>query len=200
MRTPLLLYVLALGVRALLIGLFPDPAYPDSFYYVNVARALAAGDGFTVDYVWIFPEVGGSIPAEPVLPIPSNAHWMPLASIVQVPFIALFGPVGWASAAPFALIGALAAPLTWAIARDGGARPSVALGAGILTAVPVLSTVYMTQPDNFSLYQPLVAGALWMTARGLRGSPRSFVAAGLLAGLATPVSYTHLTLPTTERV
>ena len=43
----------------------------------------------------------------------------------------------------------------------------------------------MAQPDNFALFQPLVAGALWMTARGLKGSPRSFVLAGLLAGLAT---------------
>ena len=34
----------------------------------------------------------------------------------------------------------------------------------------------MVQPDNFSLYQPLVAGALWMGARGLKGSPRSFAA------------------------
>ena len=34
----------------------------------------------------------------------------------------------------------------------------------------------MVQPDNFSLYQPLVAGSLWLAARGLRGEPRSFVA------------------------
>ena len=72
---------------------FPDPAYPDSFYYVDVARALAAGHGFNVDFVWIFAEVGGTIPADPTLPIPSNAHWMPLASIVQVPFI-------WPSSGP----------------------------------------------------------------------------------------------------
>ena len=124
MRTPLLLYALALAVRLVLIALFPDPAYPDSFYYVNVARSLAAGDGFNVDFIWIFPEVGGTIPADPTLPIPSNAHWMPLASIVQVPFIWLFGAVAWASALPFALIGAVAAPLTWAIARDAG-RPGV---------------------------------------------------------------------------
>ena len=64
-------------------------------------------------------------------------------------------------------------------------RRTVALGAGILVAVPVLSIVYMVQPDNFSLYQPLVLAALWMGARGLKGSPRSFAAAGLLAGLAT---------------
>ena len=43
----------------------------------------------------------------------------------------------------------------------------------------------MTQPDNFSLYQPLVVAALWMGARGLKGSARSFAAAGLFAGLAT---------------
>ena len=185
MRIPLLLYGLALAVRVVLIWHFPYPAYPDSFYYVDVARALTAGDGFNIDFIWIFPEVGGTIPAVPTLPIPSNAHWMPFASLVQVPFLALFGDVAWASALPFALAGTVAAPLTWAIARDAGARPSVAIGAGFLTAIPVLSLVYMTQPDNFSLYQPLVIGALWIGARGLKGSGRSFVLAGLLAGLAT---------------
>ena len=90
-RTPLALYALALVVRLVLLVGFPDPAYPDSFYYVDVARSLAAGHGFSVDFVWIFAEVGGTIPADPILPIPSNAHWMPLASIVQVPFIWLLG-------------------------------------------------------------------------------------------------------------
>ncbi len=185
MRIPIVLYGLALVVRLLLIWHFPDPAYPDSFYYVDVARSLHDGQGFWIDLIWIFPEVGGGIPADPTLPIPSNAHWMPLASIVQVPFMAVLGPTAWASALPFALIGALAAPTTWFMARDAGARDRVALSAGILVAVPVLSVVYMVQPDNFSLYQPLVLGALWMGARGLKGSPRSFALAGLLAGLAT---------------
>lgn len=182
---PLLLYALALAVRIVLIWHFPDPAYPDAAYYVDVARALETGQGFNVDFVWIFAEVGGSIPADPVLPIPSNAHWMPLASLVQVPFLAIFGDAAWASATPFALLGAFVAPLTWAIAREAGASPLVASGAGVLAAVPVLSTPFMVQPDNFSLYQPLVAASLWMAARGLRGSTHSFVLAGLLAGLAT---------------
>jgi hypothetical protein len=180
----LLLYVLALVVRGLLIVQFPDPAYPDSAYYVDAARAIHAGGGLNVDFIWIFAEVGGSIPAHPVLPIPAFGHWMPLASLVQVPFLFVFGDVAWASSAPFALIGALAAPLTWAVARDLGARRLVAIGAGLLTALPLLSLPFMAQPDNFSLYQPLVVGALWMAARGLRGSPRSFVLAGLLAGVA----------------
>lgn len=185
MGIPIALYLVALAARLALVGGFPDPAYPDSFYYVNVARQLAAGHGFNTDVLWIFAEVGGKIPANPTLPIPSNAHWMPLASLVQVPFIWLFGPTAFASALPFALIGATAAPLAWAIGRDAGAPRFVAVGAGVLTAFPALSFVYMAQPDNFSLYQPLVAGSLWMAGRGVRGSPGSFALAGLLAGLAT---------------
>jgi hypothetical protein len=184
-RIPIALYLVALVARLVVAATFPDPAYPDSFYYVDVARQLAAGHGFNVDFIWIFPEVGGAIPANPVLPIPSNAHWMPLASLVQVPFIWLLGPTAMASALPFALFGALAAPLAWAIGRDAGAPRFVSIGAGILTGFPALSFVYMVQPDNFSLYQPLVAGSLWLAGRGLRGRPRDFVLAGVLAGVAT---------------
>ncbi len=185
MRTPIALYLLALVARLAVMVHFPDPAYPDSFYYVDVARNLAAGHGFNVDFVWIFAEVGGHIPASPVLPIPSNGHWMPLASLIQVPFIAVLRPTAIASALPFSLIGALAAPLTWAIARDAGMSRLVAVGAGVLVAFPMLMLGFMVQPDNFSLFQPLVAGALWLGARGLRGDARSFAVAGLLVGLAT---------------
>jgi len=184
-RTAVLLFLLALGVRLALVATFADPAYPDSFYYVDVARSLAAGHGFSVDFVWIFAEVGGTLPANPVLPIASNGHWMPLASLVQVPFIWLLGPTAFASALPFAICGALAAPIARGIALEAGASRRIALGAGILAAVPALATPFMAQPDNFGLYEPLVAAALWMAARGLKGHARSYALAGLLVGVAT---------------
>ena len=184
-RKPFLLFVLAVAVRAVLFLHFPDPAYPDSYYYVDVARSLAAGHGFNIDFIWIFVEVGGKIPANPVLPIPANAHWMPLASMVQVPFIWLLGPTALASSLPFILLGALSAPMVWALARDAGASERVALGAGLLTAIPVLAAPFMSQPDNFGLYQPLVVGALWAGGRGMKGHGRSFAVAGALVGLAT---------------
>ena len=184
MRTPFALFVLALVVRAIVVGLYPDAAYPDSFYYVDVARALASGHGFTVDFVWIFAELGNRIPANATLPIPSNAHWLPLASLVQVPFIALLGPTPVASAIPLVVIGSLAAPLTWLIARDAGSAPTVAMAAGVLSAVPGAATVFMGQPENFAILQPLVAATLWCAARGLRGDGLAFAFAGLLAGLA----------------
>ena len=184
-RIPLLLYGLAFVVRAALMIHFPDPAYPDSSYYVDVARALASGHGLNVDFVWIFAEVGGKIPTDAVLPIPSNAHWLPLASFIQAPFVAIMGPTGIASALPMVLVGSLAAPLTWAIARDMGTSRTVQLGAGVLAAIPAAGTVFMAQPENFALFEPLVAATLWLAVRGLRGSTRSYAAAGLLVGLAS---------------
>ncbi len=185
MRTPLLLFGLALIVRLALIAIYPDAAYPDSYYYVEVARSIAGGHGLTVPFVWIFAEVGNRIPAVPVLPVPSNAHWLPLASFIQVPFILLLGPTGFASALPLALISATAAPLTWKIAKDAGAQPIVGAGAGVLAAIPAAGTVFMGQPENFALLLPLVAATLWLVARGLKGSAWSFALAGLLAGLAS---------------
>jgi hypothetical protein len=53
-RIPLALYALAVVVRAVAAATYPDPAYPESYYYVDVARAIAAGHGLNVDFIWIF--------------------------------------------------------------------------------------------------------------------------------------------------
>jgi 4-amino-4-deoxy-L-arabinose transferase-like glycosyltransferase len=182
--TPLVLFAVALAIRVGVGALFADPAYPDSYYYVNVARQLAAGNGFVVDYVWNFVDVGGSLPATATLPIPSNAHWMPLAALVQVPFIWLLGPTALASALPFWLAGAVAAPLAWAIGRDAGVGNGVALTAGLLTAVPAAVVPFLAQPDNFGLFMTLGALALWLAFRAARGERWAFVGGGVVVGLA----------------
>ena len=133
-------------VRAIYFVLFPYPGYPDSFYYSAVARSLASGQGFSVPYLWNFIDVGSVVPAHGVLPIPSNAHWMPLASIIQVPFIWLLGPTAFASALPFAICGAFAAPRAIGQATCFGA---IADGAGRATKPANVSrggTCSVTQP------------------------------------------------------
>jgi hypothetical protein len=184
-RIPIALLALALAVRAVVFGLHPDAAYPDSYYYVDVARALHAGQGFNIDFIWSFVDVGGRIPAYPVLPIPSNAHWMPMAAIIQLPTMWLLGPTPLASAIPFAIIGSMAAPMTWLLAREISCSPRVALLAGIAVAVPAAATIFMAQPDNLALYQPLGTAVLWLTVRGLKGRRGSYALAGLMVGLAT---------------
>jgi len=185
MWLPLALFLVALAVRGLTAAVFGDPAYPDSFYYVNLARGLADGNGLQVDYIWNFVDVGGRLPAEGLLPIPSNAHWMPLAALIQVPFIWLLGPTTLASGLPFWLAAALTAPLTWAIGRDAGLSRRTSAVGGLLVAIPGAASPFLAQPDNFGLFMLLGALSLWAGARGIRGDRRWFVLGGLLVGLAT---------------
>ncbi len=184
MGIPIALFLVALGARILTGALFLDPAYPDSFYYVSVARELAAGHGFQVQYIWNFVETGGLLPATGVLPIPSNAHWMPLASLVQVPFIWLLGAVPLASALPFWLASAAAAPVTYWIGRDASLPRWQAAAAGLMVAVPALVDPFLAQPDNFGLFMLLGTLSLWACARGLRGDRRAFAVGGVAVGLA----------------
>lgn len=184
MVIPIALFLLALGARVLGAALFTDPAYPDSFYYVAVARELAAGHGFQVQYIWNFVDLAGSLPGTGVLPIPSNAHWMPLAALVQVPFIWVLGATPLASALPFWIASAATAPLTWYIARDAGLQRWQATAAGVMVALPALVSPFLAQPDNFGLFMFLGTLALWLCGRGMRGDRRAFALGGVVVGLA----------------
>lgn len=184
MAIPVLLFVVAIVARLLVAGLFIEPAYPDAYYYANVAREIAAGHGFQVDYIWNFVDVGGRLPAVGELPIPAGAHWMPLAAIVQVPFIWLLGPTSLAAALPFWLAAAATAPLTYAIGRDAGLPRWQSAAAGLLAAAPGALAPYLGQSDNFALFMLLGTIALWLCARGLRGDRRAFALGGVVVGLA----------------
>jgi hypothetical protein len=54
-----------------------QPGYTDAYYYADVAKRLAAGQGLTADFIWNFIEASGP------LPVPSHRFWMPLASVLQ---------------------------------------------------------------------------------------------------------------------
>jgi hypothetical protein len=182
---PIVLFATAFLVRAAVGLVFQGPAYPDSYYYVHVGQQLASGAGFTSDYIWNFVDVGGRLPTDPTLPIPSNAHWMPLAAVVQVPFLKVFGAGTLGVGLAFWICGALAAPLTWWIGRDAGFATRPAFAAGLMVAVPGGLTPFLSQPDNFGLFMTLGALSLWLCARGMRGHARSFMFGGAIVGLAT---------------
>ena len=78
-----LLFVIALMARLAAAALVAYPPYTDPAYYSLVAQQLASGHGFSVPVLWSFLEVGGRLPVHPMLPVPSNGHWMPLTSIVS---------------------------------------------------------------------------------------------------------------------
>ncbi len=123
MRTPLLLYALALAVRLVLIALFPDPAYPDSFYYVDVARSLARGRRLHRRLHLDLPRGRRHASRRPGPPDPLER---PLdAPRVDRPGAVHLAPGRRRPGPPPCRSRSSARrsrPLTWAIARDAGAR------------------------------------------------------------------------------
>src|SRR4029079_12608287 len=116
-----ILFALALVTRLLAALLIDYPAYVDPAYYQLVGEQLAAGRGFRVPVLWSFLEVGGSLPAESILPAPSHGPWVPLTSIVAAGSIAVFGDLlgPWrAGQLPMILLGAALVPFTFYVAMD----------------------------------------------------------------------------------
>ena len=184
------LFALALVTRFAASLLVSYPPYTDPAYYQLVAERLASGHGFSVPVLWSFLEVGGRLPANPMLPVASNGHWMPLTSIVSAGSIALFGGLlgTWRAAElPMIVIGSALIPFTYLIAAQLGASRFNAWVAALLmlTAGPML--VLAPLPDAFAVFGAAGAAAIWLSMRAVT-APRPgplLIAAGLAVGVAT---------------
>ena len=62
-----------------------QPGYTDAYYYADVAKRLAAGQGLTADFIWNFIEYPSGVGP---FPIASHRFWMPLATALQAVGIA----------------------------------------------------------------------------------------------------------------
>jgi hypothetical protein len=131
------LFLVALVARAVVALAVPFPASEDSAYYVGVARNLLQGHGLVSNAMWSY--------ATPplVLPKPAFELWMPMATFVVAIPMALFGTTFGAAQVGSVFLGAVAAPMTWLIARDAAAATdigprrtsAIAIGSGLLVAV-----------------------------------------------------------------
>ncbi len=196
----LVVFVVALAVRAWAAAdtVFPRPE--DSAYYVGVARNLVEGRGLVSDALWSY----GTPPL--VFPRPAFEVWLPLPSLLAAVPAALFGgpaPMPLENALRSAqlvtcVLGALLAALAWRLAADvaaerglpAGRARVLALGAGLTTAVYLPLILHSVQPDSTILFGVLVLGACLLATRALRdprgaraGDPR-LLGLGALLGLA----------------
>ncbi|MDP9274407.1 MAG: hypothetical protein M3O99_02280 [Chloroflexota bacterium] len=181
------LVVLSLGlvVFRILSAAFvvTQPGFTDAYYYVDVARRLAHGQGLTADFIWNFLEA----PRLEALPVPSHRFWMPLATVVQAGGIAALEPVlGTFRSAQAAIIAVaafvpaaayVAARSIGASARGGLAAAALA-GIGGFTFAPAWVTL-----DSFAI--AALVGTLFFVAyaRAATGDVRAGAIAGALAGL-----------------
>jgi 4-amino-4-deoxy-L-arabinose transferase-like glycosyltransferase len=189
-RDLLVLFGVALVVRATAALLVDYAPYGDPAYYQLVAQELAGGHGFTVPVLWSFLDVGGHLPADPTLPIPSNGHWMPLTSIVAAGSIAVFGDLlgPWrAGQLPMVVIGAALVPVTYYLTRDLWESRFHAWVAALLVLAAGPLLVMAPLVDAFVVFGAAGVAAIWCSTQAVR-APRAgpwMVAAGALVGLAT---------------
>jgi len=160
-----------------------QPGFTDAYYYVDVARRLAHGEGLTADFIWNFLEA----PHLEALPVPSHRFWMPLATVVQAGGIAALEPIlGTFRSAQAAIIAVAAFVPTAAYvsARSIGASARAALvaaalaGLGGFTFAPAWVTL-----DSFAI--AALVGTLFFVvfARAAVGDVRAGAIAGALVGL-----------------
>ncbi len=179
--------ILALAARIAAAFPFDYAPYTDPAYYTLVARELAEGNGFIVPVIWSFLEVGSRVPNLPVLPVPSNGHWMPLASIIAAGPMAVFESSWPAGQLPMILLSAALVPFTYFVAyRFWGSRFTAGMASVLaIFAGPLL--VYYPTVDNFAAFGVLGGLSLYAACHALTARRPGvwIVTSGALAGGAS---------------
>ena len=181
-----LLCALALVARVIAAALVPPAPYTDAAYYTLVAQRLASGDGFSAPVLWSFLEVGGRLPADPVLPVPSNGHWMPLTSIIAAGGMLLFGE-GWRGGqVPMIGLSVAWVAMTHATAWELWHRRRTAVVGALLAVFAGPLFIFMPLVDGFVVFGTLGSAALYAALQVVRSSRPGpwLVASGALVGLS----------------
>ena len=156
-----------------------QPGYTDAYYYANVAKRLAAGQGLTADFIWNFLEATGP------LPVASHRFWMPLATVLQatgiagLPFLDPFR-----AAQTMEILVALFIPVVaYAAARSLGGSVNAALAAAALAGLGGAFAPGWVSLDAFAPAAVIGTGFFLSYRRAAAGDVRWGVGAGLLVGL-----------------
>ncbi|MCX7827254.1 MAG: hypothetical protein N2689_17125, partial [Verrucomicrobiae bacterium] len=169
--------LLALVARLATMPLVPAPGYMDACYYYGIAHRLYHGHGFTENIIWSYLTPPAS------LEHPADPYWMPLQSLAIWASFVLFGESFRTAQIPGAIFSsalcALAAWCAWDLTRS---RRSL-WWTGLFAIFSGFWFPHWVNCDYISLYALIGAAALALTYRALRDEP---------------ISYTHLTLPTSD--
>ncbi len=188
-----LIYLVALGVRAVAAATVVFPIPEDTAYYVDVSRHLVQGDGLVSNALWSYqtPPL--------VFPRPAFEVWLPLPSLLAAIPMALLGPTFRAAQLMPLLVGSLVPVLAWWLAADvaverglpAGRARVLAVGSGITCAVYLPLIIHSTLPDSTTLFTVFALAACLVMNRLVANPPAAgawrdprVLGLGVLIGLA----------------
>jgi hypothetical protein len=188
-------FVVALAVRAWAASLVPFPTPEDTAYYVSVARSVVERglpDGLVSNALWSYQTPPLSFPR------PAFEVWLPLPSFVAaVPMLVLaptFAAAQWAPVVIGAVVPVLAMRLAADVALERGLAPgrarTLALGTGLTAAVYLPLVLHSALPDSTMPFAALALAACLLMPRiardprGARPANPGLLTLGVLLGLA----------------
>jgi hypothetical protein len=155
-----LLFGLGLAV-ALGVGVFQNsPGYMDADYYMAGGQRLADGHGFQEMLLWNYLDDPQG------LPHPSNAYWMPLASILAMAGMLVSGLHNFfGGRLAFILLAGLVPPATFMLAYTLTRRTRTAWLAALLAVFPGFYLPFLATSDTFAISMLLGAAFLGIVNR-----------------------------------
>ena len=159
-----------------------QPGYTDAYYYADVAKRLAAGQGLTADFVWNFIEYPTGFGP---LPIASHRFWMPLATVLQATGIAALPFLDAFRAAQVTeiLVSCLIPVVTYLAARSLGASANAGLVAAALAGLGGAFAPGWVSLDAFAPAAVIGTAFFLLYRRSAAGDARAGALAGLAVGL-----------------
>lgn len=148
------LYLFSVAFFFALALLQKVPGYMDAEYYFGRSVALAAGNGWTENFIWNFLN-------DPVaIPVPAFGFWMPLTSMLGALGVSVTRSSSFlASRLPFILLAAFIPVLAAAFAAKLSAHRYAGWLSGALALASGMFLPYLTITDTFTPY--MVFGGLF---------------------------------------
>ena len=188
----LLVFVVALVIRAIVAPQIVFPKPEDTAYYFGVARNLLEGRGLVSDAMWSF----GTEPL--VFPKPAFEVWLPLPAFIAAIPMGVLGITYANAQLPFIVIGSLIPVLAWRLGADVALERGVsknrihaiALGTGLTCAVYLHLVLFSALTDSTVVFGVLALSACLLMARvardprGARWTDPRVLGIGVLLGFA----------------
>lgn len=172
-----ILIIIGFIVRLIGAMLTPHPGIADPNHYFDLARNLADGRGFVIDYIWQYHNP----PADLTHPID---YWMPLPAVYPALSMALFGKTLFVALIPSVIIGTLLMVLVYWICATVGLEQStglIAMASILFLPEFVLNSIRTDTTLSYVLYIGIACVAFY---KGMGGQSRWLLITGICGGLA----------------
>ena len=170
-------FIAAVGLRLYYASQIVNPGHGDPAYYLSLAKNLASGQGFVIDYIWHFLAPWQSLTHY------ANDFWMPLTSVIISIFLIVLGKSIFVALLPSIIFGMALAAVTYFYALRSGNSARIAFWSAILCLFAPVLFKYSLITDS-SIYYALFATIVFLALAKADKKPGLILVASIFAGLA----------------